>query len=56
LKLEVTPLLGWLMYMVSLEYIAYRHHKKRPSTSRPANTCHNTSRGIVSNALLKSTK
>jgi hypothetical protein len=42
LKLEVTPLLGWLMRTVSLAYIAYMHHKKRPSTLRPANTCHNT--------------
>jgi hypothetical protein len=32
LKLEVTPSLGWLMHMVSLAYIAYRHCKKCPST------------------------
>jgi hypothetical protein len=56
LKLEVTPSLGWLMRMVSLAYIAYRHRKKHPSTSRPANTCHSTSCDIVSNAFLKSTK
>jgi len=56
LKLEVTPSLGWLMRMVSLAYIVYRHRKKHPSTLRPANTCHNTSCGIISNAFLKSTK
>ncbi len=56
LKLEVTPSLGWLMRTVSLAYITFKHRKKRPSTPRPANTCHNTSRGIVSNAFLKSTK
>jgi hypothetical protein len=56
LKLEVTPLLGWLMHMVSLAYIAYMHRKKRPSTSRPTNTCHIISRGTISNAFLKSTK
>jgi hypothetical protein len=56
LKLEVTPLLGWLMHMVSLAYIACRHHKKHPSTLRPTNTCHSISRGTISNAFLKSTK
>ncbi len=56
LKLKVTPLLGWLMRMVSLAYIACMHHKKCPSTSRLTNTCHNTSHGTVSNAFLKSTK
>jgi hypothetical protein len=52
LKLEVT----WLMRIVSLAYIVYRHRKKCPSTSRPANTCHNISRGTISNVFLKSTK
>jgi hypothetical protein len=56
LKLEVTPSLGWLMRMVSLAYITYRHRKKRPFTPRPANTCHNASRNIVLNAFFKSTK
>ncbi len=56
LKLEVTPSLGWLMCTVSLAYIACKHRKKRPSTLRPTNTCHSTSRNIVSNAFLKSTK
>jgi hypothetical protein len=56
LKLEVTFLLGWLMCMVSLAYIACKHCKKRPSTPRPTNTYHNTSCNIVSNAFLKSTK
>jgi hypothetical protein len=52
----VTPSLGWLMHTVSLAYIACRHCKKRPSTLRLTNTCHNTSRGTISNAFLKSTK
>jgi hypothetical protein len=56
LKLEVTPLLRWLMRTISLAYIACKHRKKRPFTPRLANTCHNTSRGIVSNAFLKSTQ
>ncbi len=56
LKLEVTPSLGWLMHMVSLAYITCRHCKKRPFTPRPANTCHNASRGTVSNVFFKSTK
>jgi len=56
LKLEVTPSFGWLIRMVSLAYIAYRHYKKRPSTPRPANTCHNTSHGTISNTFLRSTK
>ncbi len=56
LKLEVAPLLRWLMCTISLAYIACRHYKKRPSTRRPANICHNTSRGTISNAFLKSTK
>jgi len=56
LKLKVTPLLGWLMRTVSLAYIVCKHCKKCPSTSKPTNTCHNISRGIVSNAFLKSTK
>ncbi len=56
LKLKVTPSLGWLMHTVSLAYIACRHCKKRPSTLRLTNTCHNTSRGTISNAFLKSTK
>ncbi len=56
LKLEVTPSLGWLMHTVSLAYIACRHRKKCPSTPRLANICHNTSRGTISNAFLKSTK
>jgi hypothetical protein len=56
LKLEVTPSLGWLMHTVSLAYIAYKHCKKRPSTLRPVNTCHSTSRDTISNAFLKSTK
>ncbi len=56
LKLEVTPSFGWFMCMVSLAYIVCKHHKKHPSTPRPANTCHNTSRGIISNAFLKSMK
>ncbi len=56
LKLEVTPLLGWLMRTVSLAYIGYKHRKKRPSTPRPANTYHSTSRGTLSNVFLKSTK
>jgi hypothetical protein len=56
LKLEVTPSLRWLMRTISLAYIAYRHHKKRPSTQRPTNTFHITSRNIVSNVFLKSTK
>jgi hypothetical protein len=45
LKLEVTPSLGWLMHMVSLAYIAYRHRKKCPSTwgqPTPATTLHVT--------------
>jgi hypothetical protein len=54
--LEVTPSLVWLMCIISLAYIAFRHHKKRPSTSRLANTCHSTSRGTISNTFLKSTK
>ncbi len=56
LKLEVTPLLAWLMRTVSLTYIASKHHKKRPSTSKSNNTCHNTSCGTISNTFLKSTK
>jgi hypothetical protein len=56
LKLEVTPSLVWLMRIVSLVYIAFKHRKKHPSTSRLTNTCHNTSRGTISNAFLKSTK
>ncbi len=56
LKLEVTPWFGWLMHMMSLAYIACRHCKKCPSTSRPANTCHSTSHDTISNAFLKSTK
>ncbi len=56
LKLEVTPSFGWLMRMVSLAYIACRHHKKCPSTPRLANTYHNTSHGTISNTFLKSTK
>jgi hypothetical protein len=56
LKLEVTPSLKWLMDMVSLTYIACKHCKKHAFTPRPANTCHNTSCGILSNAFLKSTK
>jgi hypothetical protein len=52
----VTPLLGWLMRTVSLAYIGYKHRKKRPSTPRPANTYHSTSRGTLSNVFLKSTK
>ncbi len=56
LKLEVTPSLGWLMHTISLAYITCRHHKKHPSTLKPANTCHNTSCGTISNAFLKSTK
>ncbi len=56
LKLKVTPSLGWLMHMVSLAYIACKHRKKRPSTPKPSNTCHNTSRDIILNAFLKSTK
>ncbi len=56
LKLEVTPLLGWLMRTVSLAYIACRHYKKCPSTPRSANTCHNTSHSTLSNTFLKSTK
>jgi hypothetical protein len=56
LKLEVTPLLGWLMRTISLAYIACKHCKKHPCTSRPINTCHNTSHDTVSNAFLKSTK
>jgi len=56
LKLEVTPSLGWLMRMVSLAYITCRHRKKRPFTPRLANTCHNASRGTISNAFFKSTK
>jgi hypothetical protein len=55
-KLKVTPSLGWLMHIVSLAYIACKHRKKCSSTRRPANTCHNTSCGTVSNAFLKSTK
>jgi hypothetical protein len=54
--LEVTPLLGWLMCTISLAYIACRHCKKRPSTPRPANTYHNTSRDTISNTFLKSIK
>jgi hypothetical protein len=54
LKLEVTPLLGWLMHTVSLAYITYRHRKKCPFTPRPANTCHNISRATISNTFLKS--
>jgi hypothetical protein len=56
LKLEVTPSLGWLMHMVSLAYITYKHRKKHPSNPRPVNTCHNTSHRIILNAFLKSTK
>jgi hypothetical protein len=56
LKLEVTPSLGWLMHTVPLAYITYRHYKKGPSTLRPTNTCHNTSRGTISNVFLKFTK
>ncbi len=56
LKLEVTPLFGWLMRTVSQACIAYMHCKKRPSTLRPTNTCHSISRDIISNAFLKSTK
>ncbi len=56
LKLEVTPLLGWLMHTVSLAYITCRHRKKRPSTPRPANTCQSISRGTISNAFLRSIK
>ncbi len=56
LKLKVTPSLGWLMCMVFLAYIAFRHCKKRLSTPRPTNTYHNISHGIVSNFFLKSTK
>jgi len=56
LKPEVTPSLGLLMRMVSLAYIAYKHRKKCPFTPRPANTCHNTSRDIVSNVFFKLTK
>ncbi len=56
LKLEVIPSLGWLMHTVSLAYIVYKHRKKRPSTPRLANTCHNTSCDIVLNAFFKSTK
>jgi hypothetical protein len=56
MKLEVTPSLKWLMCTVSLTYITYRHHKKHPSTPRLANTCHSTSRSIVSNIFLKFTK
>jgi hypothetical protein len=56
LKLEVTPSLGWLMHIVSLAYITCMHHKKRPSTPRPTNTCHNTSRVTISNTFFKSTK
>ncbi len=56
LKLEVTHSLGWLMRMVSLAYIAYKHCKKRLSTPRLINTCHGTSRNTISNAFLKSTK
>jgi hypothetical protein len=43
LKLEVTPLLGWLMRMVSLAYIACKHRKKCPlpwSQPTPAITPH----------------
>jgi hypothetical protein len=54
--LEMTSSLGWLMHTVSFAYIACKHHKKRPSTPKPANTCHNTSCGTISNAFLKSTK
>ncbi len=56
LKLEVTPLLRWLMRMVSLAYITFRHCKKRFSTLRPANTYHSTSRSTISNVFLKFTK
>ncbi len=56
LKLEVTPSLGWFMRTVSFAYIAYKHCKKRPSTSRPANTYQSTSCDTISNAFLKSIK
>ncbi len=56
LKLEMTPSLGWLVHTIPLAYIACRHRKKCPSTSRLANTCHNTSHGTISNIFLKSTK
>jgi len=56
LKLEVTPSLGWLMCTVSLAHITYKYRKKRPSTSRLANTCYNISCDTISNAFLKSTK
>jgi hypothetical protein len=56
LKLEVTPSLGWLMRTISLAYIACKHRKKHPSTSRLANTYHSTSCGIVLNTFFKSTK
>ncbi len=56
LKLVVTLSLGWLMRTISLAYIACKHRKKHPSTPKPTDTCHNTSRGTISNAFLKSTK
>ncbi len=56
LKLEVTPSLGWLMRIISLAYITYRHRKKRPSTLSLVDACHITSCGTISNAFLKSTK
>ncbi len=56
LKLEVTPSLECLMHTISLAYITYRHRKKHPCTSGPANTCHNTSCGTILNAFLKSMK
>jgi len=56
LKLEVTPSFGWLMHTVSLAYITCRHCKKRPSTPRLTNTCHNISHDTILNVFLKSTK
>ncbi len=56
LQLEVTPSLGWLMRTVSLAYIACKHCKKHPFTLMLVNTCHNTSRGTISNVFFKSTK